>query len=240
MAQNNLNLELASAANIDERILFMEIQVSQTPYLDRLSAIPHPRVVKTHLPVTFFKKQMDNDDVKIIVPLRNPKDTLVSYYHFYRMNATFGNFTGTWDEFFDLYAQRLLAYGDIFEWYEGWWRYRNNNKVMFVKYEDMKRNPLKEIRRIATFLGKKLDDTAIDKIGSITTFEYMKHNDMTNYRWASTNLHHNISPFMRKGVVGDWKNYFTPKQNNDIEKPIQQLVKLGLEFDFEIKPREHF
>ena len=40
---------------------------------------------------------------------------------------------------------------------------------------------------------------------------------------------------LRKGVVGDWKNYFTPEQNARFEKEV--LAKLegsGLEFDYEI------
>ena len=40
---------------------------------------------------------------------------------------------------------------------------------------------------------------------------------------------------LRKGVVGDWKNYFTPQQNEIFEKEV--LAKLqgsGLEFDYEI------
>lgn len=42
-------------------------------------------------------------------------------------------------------------------------------------------------------------------------------------------------PILRKGVVGDWKNYFTPELNGRFEKEV--LAKLqgsGLEFDFEI------
>lgn len=40
---------------------------------------------------------------------------------------------------------------------------------------------------------------------------------------------------LRMGVVGDWKNYFTPELNERFEKEV--LLKLegtGLEFDFEL------
>ena len=40
---------------------------------------------------------------------------------------------------------------------------------------------------------------------------------------------------LRKGVVGDWKNYFTPELNERFEKEVLAKLKgSGLEFDFEI------
>ena len=39
---------------------------------------------------------------------------------------------------------------------------------------------------------------------------------------------------LRKGVVGDWKNYFTPEQNGGFEKKVlEKLHGSGLEFDYE-------
>ena len=40
---------------------------------------------------------------------------------------------------------------------------------------------------------------------------------------------------LRKGVVGDWKNYFTPDLNEKFEKEVLDKLKgSGLEFDFKI------
>ena len=42
------------------------------------------------------------------------------------------------------------------------------------------------------------------------------------------------SPYLRKGVVGGWKSYFTPELNERFEKEVLQKIKgTGLEFDFE-------
>jgi len=39
---------------------------------------------------------------------------------------------------------------------------------------------------------------------------------------------------LRKGVVGDWKNYFTPEMNERFEKEVLANLKgTGLEFEFE-------
>ena len=44
-----------------------------------------------------------------------------------------------------------------------------------------------------------------------------------------------LSCFGRQGVVGDWKNYFTPELNEKFENEVLDKLKgSGLEFDFEI------
>ena len=41
---------------------------------------------------------------------------------------------------------------------------------------------------------------------------------------------------LRRGEVGDWKNYFTPELNEIFEKKVLDKLKgSGLEFDFEIQ-----
>ena len=43
------------------------------------------------------------------------------------------------------------------------------------------------------------------------------------------------SPLLRKGLVGGWKNCFTPELNERFEKEVLEKLKgTGLEFDFEI------
>ena len=43
----------------------------------------------------------------------------------------------------------------------------------------------------------------------------------------------NVSRFLRKGQVGDWKNYFTPEQNEKFNKEYaKRMADSGLEFDF--------
>ena len=40
---------------------------------------------------------------QIIYVIRNPKDVIVSMYYYYRMDELMGFYTGTFDDFFDLY-----------------------------------------------------------------------------------------------------------------------------------------
>ncbi len=68
--------------------------------IDVVQDVSPPRIMKTHLPASFFSRQLVEDRPKTVILLRNPKDALVSYYHYYRMSESFGLFPGSWNDFF--------------------------------------------------------------------------------------------------------------------------------------------
>ena len=53
----------------------------------------------------------------------------------------------------------------------------------------------------------------------------------------SIKSHEGETSLLRKGVVGDWKNYFTPELNERFENEVLAKLKgSGLEFEFESQP----
>ena len=86
---------------------------------------------------------------------------------------------------------------------------------------------------IANFLNKPLSDDLISLIAEQCTFSAMKKNAASSSVPLPTKG--GGSFLLRKGVVGDWKNYFTPELNEKFEKEVLDKLKgSGLEFDFEI------
>ena len=86
---------------------------------------------------------------------------------------------------------------------------------------------------IVNFLNKPLSDDLISRIAEQCTFSGMKKNAASFS--VPLPIKDGKSLLLRKGVVGDWKNYFTPELNERFENEV--FVKLkgsGLEFDFEI------
>ena len=87
------------------------------------------------------------------------------------------------------------------------------------------------MRIIAKFLNKPLSDELINRIAEQCTLEGMKKNEIS-YKMRDEQ---ESSPWLRKGVVGGWKSYFTPELNERFEKEVlAKLEETGLEFDFEI------
>ncbi|CAO2608054.1 Sulfotransferase 1C2 [Lemmus lemmus] len=131
---------------------------------------------------------------------RNAKDCMVSYYHFYRMNQVLPD-PGTWDEYFETFISGKVNWGSWFDHVRGWWEIRDRYQILFLFYEDMKRDPKREIQKVMRFMGKNLDDEVLDKIVQETSFERMKENPMTNRSTVPKYLlDQSISPFMRKGL----------------------------------------
>jgi hypothetical protein len=72
--------------NVFLRVPFLEgsFRADQPAGIENLHTYHTPVVCKTHLPYRFVRRWVDEDRVKTIVATRNPKDTLVSRYHFYK------------------------------------------------------------------------------------------------------------------------------------------------------------
>ena len=84
---------------------------------------------------------------------------------------------------------------------------------------------------IANFLNKPLSDDLISRIAEQCTFSGMKKNAAS----YSIPTKDGESSMLRKGVVGDWKNYFTPELNEKFENEVLAKLKgSGLEFYFEL------
>ena len=192
-----------------------------------------PRIFSSHVPYRFIEKQVIKDKVKIIVVMRNPKDALVSMFHFYQMNAAMGTFQGTWDEFFQLFKDRHLWGENFIDFSVAWWKLRHLENVFITSFEDMKRDTAKIIRQVADFLGKQLTDEAVARIVEETSFKKMKDNPKVNRQdLADAGMFDfNKSTFIRKGTVGNWKDYFTAEQEkyvNDLYR--EKCEPIGLKF----------
>lgn len=232
LIHNGADITEARSRSIDERCPYLEFQFPGTPSAcDQLGAVDPPRLMKSHLPVGFLQHHVTDEAAKAIVVLRNPKDNLVSYYHFYRFMKPI-DFPGSWNQFFQLVKSNQLLYGDYFDWVLGWWALRDHPRVKVVFYENLVRDPSGEIKAIAEFTGKTVDPSQLDRILEGTSFQSMKANPSTN-REDSHVIRKDRGSFMRKGKVGDWVNYFTAEQSDYIDTLVKEkLTPAGVHFQF--------
>lgn len=231
--------------------------------LREIDEMPSPRTFKSHLPYDIAPGGAPHTSpARYIYVARNPKDTVVSFYAFVdRMSKSAIGFDPfSWDFFLKSFTRGKLWFGDWYDHVLRWWSWRNEPNVLFLKYEDIKKDLPGTVRKVADFLGQELEPEVVMNITRQCSFQGMKSNPTTNYGWAVQNLagemearypllrvrqlcrsHHRDSSaaskdqiMMRKGVVGDWKNYFTAKQSTEFDKVYRvRMEGSGLDFEFE-------
>ena len=193
-----------------------------------------PRVFKTHLP--YHQAPMGDGAVtkpKYIYVVRNPKDVAVSLYWHYKGSKLI-EFQRSWDEFFDMFIEGNVIYGSWFDHVLGWWAHRDDPNILLLKYEDMKKNLSGAVEQTAKFLDKDLPPEVIERIAEQTTFAAMSDGKGRFYDGDGMKRRNPGVNFLRKGEVGDWRNYFSEEQNKRFDALYEhKMVGSGLELEFE-------
>jgi hypothetical protein len=200
---------------------------------DEWKDMASPRSFKIHSPYELAPGgEPAKSPAKYIYIARNPKDVAVSNFHLMELYYKVTNFTGTWDTFFELFLTGKVYYGSWFDHVLGWWKNRDADNILFIKYEDRKKDPKKAIRLIASFLGYNLEPQVVDSIVEQTNFASMKAKPVEKYAPLGLEMQEGKPPFIRKGIVGDWKKYFTEDQSKRFdEEYAKRMRETGLDFD---------
>ncbi|NXJ78066.1 ST1D1 Sulfotransferase, partial [Trogon melanurus] len=221
---------------IFNRVPFLEMKAPKIlSGVEQLERIPSPRLVKTHLPVQLVPASFWDKGCKVIYVARNPKDVVISYYYFYQM-AKMHPDPGTLGEFIESFMNGKVAYGSWYNHVRGWWEKKQEKQLLYLFYEDMKKDLRREVQKILQFLGKKVSEETLARIIHHTSFQEMKKNPAANYETMPTVLmDHNLSPFLRKGISGDWKNHFTVAQNERFDQHYwKHMAGSDLHFQIEV------
>ncbi|XP_017537849.2 sulfotransferase 1C2-like [Pygocentrus nattereri] len=230
---HNGDEEACKRASTSDRFPFLEIQYPPPipSGLDLLKNMKPPRVIKTHLPIQLVPKGFWENKCKVIYVARNAKDNLVSYYHFDRMNQAQPQ-PGPWEEYIQKFMRGKVAWGSWYDHVKDYWKEREKRNILYLFFEDLKKDPRREVERIMRYMDLSVTDDVIDKIVQLTSFKNMRDNPMANYTFIPKIMFdHSISPFMRRGEVGDWTNHFTPAQSQMFDEDYaRQMADVDIPF----------
>ena len=222
---------ILSKGNSTKRLDYAIPWLEATNDVHIISTLERPRGFKSHMPYGRMPCGLPSSTpCKYISVIRNPKDVAVSFYHHY--NSLIYNGKCNWDEFISWFLTGDVHFGDYFDHVLGWWKHREDENVLLLKYENIKQDLHSTVIQVAQFMGHELSQDIVEKIAMKSSFASMKGDSSANFEWrsASTMLE---NPFIRKGVVGGWKDYFTPEQSAQCDVLYQKLVTEGLTLDFE-------
>ncbi|KAM3618266.1 uncharacterized protein V6R79_018191 [Siganus canaliculatus] len=218
--------ERQTSVPIYDRVPFLESTFPPMESgVDQVNNLPtSPRLIKTHFPVQFVPKSFWEKNCKMIYVARNAKDNMVSYYHFDRMNLSQPE-AGDWNSYLQRFMDGKLVFGSWYDHVNGWWKKKQTySNIHYMFYEDMIEDTRREIDKLCSFLGLSPSDEERQSITGGVQFDNMKKNDMANYS-TDIVMDFKISPFMRKGKVGDWKNHFTVAQNEKFDEDYKRQMK---------------
>ncbi|CAN7938055.1 unnamed protein product [Ixodes hexagonus] len=212
--------------------------------LHALKATQPPRLIRTHFPMT---KIQVSPKAKYIYVARNPWDCCVSCFHMVQEVPAYQYQDGTFDEFLDAFLDGQFGSGDYFDHVISGYSRRNDPNVFFLTYEELQRNKADLILKLAYFLGNdhgerlELDVTAFQDILDKSTVAFMKGFLKTNPAEVREQLAKNSTGLqpslatsfgddgggptinvLRKGVVGDWKGYFSPENIGKMQAKIDE------------------
>ncbi|KAB0398432.1 hypothetical protein E2I00_014820, partial [Balaenoptera physalus] len=146
---------------------------------------PSPRLMSSHLPIQLFTKAFFNSKAKVIYMGRNPRDVVVSLYHYSKIARQLKD-PGTPDQFLKNFLKGEVRLLDLHS----------------------------SVQRICQFLGRPLGEEALESVVAHSAFKAMKANTMSNFSLLPPSLlDQRHGAFLRKGICGDWKNHFTVAQS---------------------------
>ncbi|XP_051121457.1 cytosolic sulfotransferase 12-like [Andrographis paniculata] len=185
---------------------------------------PAPRLLHTHLPYSLLPDSVktSSSSMKIVYLARNPKDTLISTWHFY--NSILRPIPI--DKAVDSFCSGFCNYGSFFDHVAEYWieSRKRPEKILFLKYEELKSNPKAEVSKMAEFMGKTLgSEDEVEKIMWRCSLERLRNLEVNKKESAIKNVPN--GSFFRKGEVGNWKDYLTP----EMAERIDQITRHKLE-----------
>lgn len=201
-------------SKLGKKSTFLELGLGQL-----MDGIPSPRVLSSHMWFDYLPKQISAKKTKLILTVRNPKDTAVSYYNHHISFMGLKSYKGSFKNWFQLYMDGQVEYGTFFDYYKDWDNVIKSNlnlSVLVISYEDMKEDLPREIRKISDFLQITLDDQLVEEIAKAAGFDDMKQAYIDNKNLV-------FKTFFRKGGVGDWKNWLTVAQSEIVDEAVKTL-----------------
>ncbi|XP_071496417.1 sulfotransferase 1B1-like [Diadema antillarum] len=197
-----------------------KVQLDMSPFLDVIDKAPSPRVILTHLQLNRLPRDMLKK-AKAIYCVRNPKDVTTSWFNFMSASEIV---KFKWEDNFEQFLQGKMHWGSWPAHVKQALDNKGEKNLLIVQYEELLRDPMTGIRKIAEHIGHPLSDEVLERVVTNSTLSQMKK---TYHKLAESGRENltrgpGVNSFLNKGKTGQWKTRFTVAQNEIFDKWYQK------------------
>ena len=157
------------------RVPFLEHEFRNKKPSVILNSYPKPRLLKTHLPYSFLKKQLEplKDKVKVILWTLEPKGSIGNYHNFWNTKCKFFDFPEiAWEKFFQLFQKKQLFEGDWYDTNTSWVDVMGGqDNFLWLPYEQAKKDVSATTRLMADFCGIRLSTFKLEKLAYVVDYD---------------------------------------------------------------------
>jgi hypothetical protein len=163
--------------------------------LSLIGSLPDPRLIFSH---TVFRHSLR----RVVYLVRDGRDSIVSFYH---METTRSGISLSFPEWFNLYCLRRFGPrwdNNVESWLTHGRDYLRDN-MLFVKFEELKKDPVSQIQKITSFLNMPSDEQAISRALDAASIENAREREkLEDRKFTDPN-----ASFYRGGKTGQWRDY---------------------------------
>jgi hypothetical protein len=168
-----------------------------------LKRTPRPRMIKTH-------QYFDPRYPKVIYIVRDPRDVVLSYYAFQRRYRQIED-AYPMERYVDDFVSGKLVSAGWGTWAENvasWIFTRQHRRnFLLLRYEDMHADTLREIARVAEFMGIQPDPALLQRAIELSSAKRMRQLEQAASKdWAGNRNCREDIPFIGSASAGDWRN----------------------------------
>ncbi|XVF00173.1 hypothetical protein REPUB_Repub03eG0262400 [Reevesia pubescens] len=225
-ANSNKNHPLLTS-NPHDLVPFLEYKIYANDRIPDLSGIPKPRLFGTHVPFASLEESMKSSNCRIVYVCRNPFDTFISSWHYINKLRPQSLPPFPLEEAFNMYCKGVIGFGPFWEHMLGYWKesMERPQKVLFMKYEDMKEDIISHLKMLANFLGvpfsnEKEKEGVIENIAKLCSFDNLKDLEVNKCGKSIKNFEN--KHLFRKGEIGDWANHLSPSMVEQLSKIMEE------------------
>mmetsp|Transcript_1392 Transcript_1392/g.3801 ORF Transcript_1392/g.3801 Transcript_1392/m.3801 type:complete len:390 (-) Transcript_1392:67-1236(-) len=206
---------------------------------DASPAVPR-RVFKTHAPVQLLPWRgglAGCGGAKVVVVVRNPKDTCVSRFHHARDLAAF-QYRGDFRHFVtELFLPGRVGSGCFWAWHAGWEKAaaEHPETVVLVSYEELVRDFEGTVRRVSQFLEIPVSDSCLADVKDKVALSVMKKQQTDMNKELEARGLPSKKDHVRAGKVGSWRDVIDGallQEFDAVHRSKTALHRLRYEFDY--------